>query len=289
MADQHEAARVALEEVAEPGDRRHVEVVGRLVEQQHVGPLEQEPGEHRAHLPAAAELGEVAGEILGLEAEAAEDAHGLVLGEVALEVVHALVQIGHARGQVHHVLIVEDMRLARGLQLGLGVGQLLVERHPAGHAGEHEVEQRAPPGHDQLLGQVAHADTARGVQRAAVDLLLASHDAQERGLPRAIGSDEPDAIALVETQAQVFEDDPAAKEQGHVFQHHETHAPVIAGRRGRAAARAPELRSRARSPLAGRGARAIPDLPARQPRGDSRHRCRHGLQRPTGIARTRCV
>ena len=60
VGDQDEAAGPLLQEVRKPRDRRHVEVVGRLVEQQHVGALEQEAREDAAHLPAAGELADVA-------------------------------------------------------------------------------------------------------------------------------------------------------------------------------------------------------------------------------------
>ena len=45
VADDHQAALVVREEVAEPDDRVGVEVVGRLVEQQRLGAAEQDPGQ----------------------------------------------------------------------------------------------------------------------------------------------------------------------------------------------------------------------------------------------------
>ena len=52
-------ARVVLEEPLEPGDRFGVEMVGRLVEQQQVGRLQQQPAQRDAAALAARERGDV--------------------------------------------------------------------------------------------------------------------------------------------------------------------------------------------------------------------------------------
>ena len=48
VRDRDDGARVVLEEPLEPRDRLGVEVVGRLVEQQQVGRLQQQPAERHA-------------------------------------------------------------------------------------------------------------------------------------------------------------------------------------------------------------------------------------------------
>ena len=53
VADQHDRSGVVGQERLQPFDARQVKVVGRLVEQQHVGVLQQQPGERHAHHPAA--------------------------------------------------------------------------------------------------------------------------------------------------------------------------------------------------------------------------------------------
>ena len=45
MADHHQAATVGAQVVAQPGDRVGVQVVRRLVQQQHLGVAEQDPGQ----------------------------------------------------------------------------------------------------------------------------------------------------------------------------------------------------------------------------------------------------
>ena len=59
MRDGDDRARVVLEEALEPGDRLGVEVVGRLVEQQQVRRLQQQPAQRDAAALAARELGDV--------------------------------------------------------------------------------------------------------------------------------------------------------------------------------------------------------------------------------------
>ena len=51
-----DGARIALEEALEPRDRFGVEMVGGLVEQQHVGLREQQPAQRHAAALAAGEL-----------------------------------------------------------------------------------------------------------------------------------------------------------------------------------------------------------------------------------------
>ena len=59
-----------LQELLQPDDRLDVEVVGRLVHQQHVGLPEQHAGQRHAHLPAARERADVAVDLVVLEARA---------------------------------------------------------------------------------------------------------------------------------------------------------------------------------------------------------------------------
>ena len=70
VADDQHGVRVAGEEGLEPDRALEVEIVGRLVEQQHVGAGEQHGGQRHPHPPAAGELGAGAGLGRGVEAEA---------------------------------------------------------------------------------------------------------------------------------------------------------------------------------------------------------------------------
>ena len=56
VADQHHGTSAAYEKLLQPLDTLNVKVVGRLVEQQHIGPLEQKFCQFYAHSPSTAEL-----------------------------------------------------------------------------------------------------------------------------------------------------------------------------------------------------------------------------------------
>ena len=222
VRDEDEGVAVPLEELAEPGHRRHVEVVGRLVEEEQIRLLEQERGEDRAHLPAARQLAEVAPGVAGGEAEAGQDAHGLVLREELLEVGGAIGQVGDAAGQREELVVAG---IARGgcLEVGLGGGVLVVELQAPGDARQHEVAQRDAALDREVLRQVADAQAAPPLDATAVDRLLLGDDAQERRLAGAVGPDEADAVVLGHAQGQPLDDDPAGEPEADVLEHQEAH------------------------------------------------------------------
>ena len=67
MGDRHDRARERGEMMFEPGHRFGVQVVGRLVQEQHVGLLEEHPAERNAATLAAREPGHVG--VAGWEAQ----------------------------------------------------------------------------------------------------------------------------------------------------------------------------------------------------------------------------
>jgi hypothetical protein len=222
VADQDERAVVALEEVAEPRHRRQVEVVGRLVEQQHVGALEQQRREHRAHLPAARELAQVAIVIGDREAQAGQDRLRLVRREEPVEVVLLLVQLGDALGQLDQVVVARRV-VADLAQLGLGGGQVAIELGPPRHAVEHERQERGAAAERQVLRQPADPHALGAGDLAVVDLLDAGDDLEQRGLARAVGPDQADAIVVADAQAGRVEDHPIGEEQRDVFEDDQAH------------------------------------------------------------------
>src|SRR5205814_4683734 len=78
VGDQQERLARAAQETVEPLQRRHVEMVGGLVEEQELRILQEQRGERRAHLPPAGELGGRAMQRGLPESEAAEDLFGAV-------------------------------------------------------------------------------------------------------------------------------------------------------------------------------------------------------------------
>ncbi|OIQ96268.1 hypothetical protein GALL_217880 [mine drainage metagenome] len=196
MGHRHHGAREAGEELLQPFHRFGVEVVGRLVEQQHVGLGQQQPTERDAALLAArerADLGlpgrqpqRVGGDFeLVVEVAAGRGQDGLVLGLIGGE----LVEVG----------------------VGLGVGgidrvELGLRLEHFAHALFHRLAHRLLRIELRFLGQVADLDPGHG-HRLAFDLLVQSgHDLQHRRLARAVQSEHADLGAGEEGQRDVLED-----------------------------------------------------------------------------------
>ena len=185
-----------LEALLEPLERLHVEVVGRLVEQQQVGVAGQRAGQRSAGELAARERAQRAVEVGDLEAEAADHAERALAPVVAAGVLEP--------GLGAPVLVVGLLVAGAVGHLLLELGQPLLDRDQVGAAGQHVVAQ----------GQVAVARRALVVQGdagvlledelAAVDPGLAGEHAQQRGLARAVAPGQGHALAALE-----LERDPA--------------------------------------------------------------------------------
>ena len=195
VGDDQDGAAVLDQVLLQPGDGLGVEVVGRLVEEQDVGVLEQQLAERDAALLAAGE-----GVDRGVVGRAAQRLHGdvdlavevpEVLGvDLVLEGGHLLHQlVGIVLGDLHRHLVV-------ALEQGALGGDAL-------HDVAADVERRVELG---LLRQVADGDALGGPGLALEVLVLAGHDPQQRRLARAVDADDADLHAGQERQADVLED-----------------------------------------------------------------------------------
>ena len=179
VGDEHHAALVRGEEALEPAERLEIQVVGRLVEQQEIGAEQEQARQRRSHAPSAREFGERSMDLVGPEAEPAEDHLGLGLEPIAAQCLEAVLDLaiacrrraGSASGPGH----------AGGepLELGLEVPHLLEARQRFRQHGERLAAR-------DLLRQIAHAHAAVQVDAPGVRLLDAGEDAAERGLARAV-------------------------------------------------------------------------------------------------------
>ena len=141
VGDGHDRAGIVLEEALEPRDALRVEVVGRLVEQQQVGLLEEQAAERHAPDLAARERRDV-----GVAGRAAERVHRDLDRAVEVPAVRGLDRVLHAR------LLLEDLLHLRGVH---GLAQLRVDL----------VEAREEPthlGHAVLHVRRGHPSPGRG-------------------------------------------------------------------------------------------------------------------------------
>ena len=67
MADHHNSLPVVDQEIFQPLDRLDIEVVGRLVQQEHIRLLQQQFRQFDTHAPATAELARLAGKVFAGE------------------------------------------------------------------------------------------------------------------------------------------------------------------------------------------------------------------------------
>ena len=185
----HDAALEADEQLLEPGDRVEVEVVGRLVEQQHVGDGDERARERDALLGAARELGDRARAVEMEVRQRRLDALLPVPGVERLDPRLQRIEVG-AFG-VRLVGVAHDARLgdafADGVEHGAGV-----------------VEQR-------LLRHVADAQALRLLQQAVVELLEPGDDLEQRRLAGAVAADQADALAGLERERRAVEQGDVAE------------------------------------------------------------------------------
>ena len=185
-------------------------MVRGLVEQEQVGPQEQQPGEGGAHAPPAGQLAERPVDIGGGEAQPAEDDPGLRLEPVPSQRVEPMLHLAVALGEG-----------------GVGVGP----RHGGGEPFELALE---PPDLDEprqglhehrvlgvdshLLRQISHADAGVQVDAALVRRLHPGHDAAQGGLAGPVRADQADAHAPPHAPAAPVEDGLPAVTLGDVLQ-----------------------------------------------------------------------
>ncbi len=191
MGDRDHAARELLEEALQPGDRLGVEVVGGLVEQQHVGRLQQQAAEGHPPPLAARQLRDI-----GVARGQAQRVHRDL--DLPVEVpqvagVDLVLQPCELVGRLVGV-VGRDLLVARQ-DLALGGDRLLdVLQH-----GLARVEHR-------LLRQVADARAVRGERLAREVLVDPGHDPQQRRLARAVRPEDADLGVRVEGQPDALQD-----------------------------------------------------------------------------------
>ena len=197
VADDQHGVRIVGQILLQPECTFQVEVVGGLVEQQQIGLGEQHRAECDAHAPTAGELG--TGAALGgiVEAEAGQDAGGARWSGVRTDVGQALVDQGDALGIVRGLGFLEET-------VALRVG------------GQHEFDQAVGAAR-RLLGHPADAHCARQADAAVVGMQLAGDQLEQRGLARAVATDESDLMPGRNADRGFVEDRAALDAVGEVI------------------------------------------------------------------------
>ena len=198
VGDEEQRDAAFDEQRFQPLDGGDVEMVGRLVEEQHVGRRRQGAGKREALLLAA---GKGADAGLRIEAEAVDDLFRLRLAGPRTARLELVLEGLQARQQ----------RVVLTLAVGHPVRDLVIlgeQSRGFAHAGNHRVEYGQPRIEGRFLRHMADAD-ARLHPHFAVVQPAASGTAgqrrQQRGLAGTVAADQRDALARVELEVGVVE------------------------------------------------------------------------------------
>ena len=232
VGDQHHAALEAAQQFFEPGDRIEIEVVGRFVEQQHIGHRDQRLRQRNALLHATGELPDLA---RAIEVQLRQRGLDTLLPVPRIERFDA----GLQRIEVHAF----GMLLIR-----------LTNRARFRHALADGFEHAVPGLEDRLLRHIADAHALRHLQQTIVELLQARDDLEHRGFACAVAADQAEALTGFERERSVVEQGHVAEGEVGVGKGKYGHAAIVARPRD-AGARAPEQPSIATLEPSGTGRR----------------------------------
>ena len=88
----------------QPDDRFDIQVVGRFVHQQDIGPSQQHAGQCDAHFPPARKRAHVAIDLVVLEAQTVQHLSGLRLQCVAAQMIVLLLDVAEAVQDLVHLI-----------------------------------------------------------------------------------------------------------------------------------------------------------------------------------------
>ena len=201
MRHQQDAAGIARQVLLEPQDRFEVEMVGRLVEQQQVGPVHQRARQVEAHAPAAGEAGHRAFQRVAGETQAVQQLRGARLGAVTVDGLEVLLGLEPRR------VMLDDVIFGRQDFFQLAQPDIAVQ---------HEL-QRGLVGAGDLLFDIGDGLAALQRDLAAVGLELAANQAEQRGFAAAVLANQPDALVGERLQIRLLEQRYAALKVGQIL------------------------------------------------------------------------
>ncbi len=197
----HQRTRERFEELLQPDDRLDVQVVGRFVHQQHVGPSEQHARQRNAHFPSARQCPDVAIDLVIFEAQAMQYFARLRLERISVEMLVLFLDLTEARENLVHVAGL--IGIVHGTMQRL---QLVMQIADAPAARDGFIENRAALHFFDVLTEVADRHPLRNRDLALVRIFLADDHAEEGGLAGAVGADESNLLARIQLKGSVNED-----------------------------------------------------------------------------------
>jgi len=205
VGDGDDRSGVLLEKTLEPRDGLGVQVIGRLVEQQQIGLLEQNSTQRHAAPLATRERRHV-----GVTRRHAQRVHGDLDGAVQLPEIRRIDPILQRRlllEQRVHLVVIERLREASAHLLE-APQQLALRSNSLLDVPEH-VQGRVEGG---LLGQMPDANAGGRAGLAHEVFVEAGHDVQQAALSRAVESEHTDLGAGEEGQRNALENHAAGRD-----------------------------------------------------------------------------
>ncbi len=226
MRHEEKAAGEVREELLQPGARLDVQVIGRLVEEEDVGRLEDGARQGDPHLPARRERRGRLCEIGPGEAQPGQHAVDAFVPRVVAARLQPFLQ----------GVMLPQQGVHRGpCRVRTGFPQLLLQD---GHLGQHgapalegalRLVPQGPAGkHDARLRNVGEPRVLFGDHRAGVRHGESGHDPHEGGLPAAVGPHQRDTRAAGDGEVHRFERLPLPEGDGDAREADEGHRGATA-------------------------------------------------------------
>jgi len=219
---QHRALEVFGQPALQPDDGLDVQMVGRLVKEQHVGIQGQDFRQGNAHLPAAAEGFHRSVMGLRADAEAGQYRLGAAFEMVAVAMLEFFLGIAIALQQRRQRLVRHGLAHGR-----FHLGDLPTQFHGACRSGHDLGEGRATGHLAYILGKIANDGFSAAADLAAVHGFFAGNQAENSGFAGAVGSHQATARAGGDLKTGILEKDLRAVLFGNMGQvNHETSLKV---------------------------------------------------------------
>ncbi|MCY1294643.1 hypothetical protein D9M69_417370 [compost metagenome] len=205
MGNDDHGAVTRREDVFQPADGVDIQVVGRLVQQQHVRVREQRLGQQYAQFPAGGDFAHRAEMLAQRDAQAKQQLTGAGFGRVAVHLGELGLQLGHG----HAVFLAHFQQRVDAITLGLDPPQLLVTH-------DHGVDHGEVFVGELVLAQLSEAHVGLQHHLAAGRLQITAEDLHESRLAAAIGADQAVAVAVAEFDGNVLEQRLGAELHGDI-------------------------------------------------------------------------
>jgi len=182
------------QKVLEPLERRDIEMVRRLVEEQNVRVIEEQARQAEPRSLATRERCDLAIDETA-QAETAEDAPERGLEVVTAGVFEMVLRVGVA---------LECFRIP-GRDLSLQVTELALQLAQMRGRAPRVLDHRSRRFLEEFLAQETDARTARVGDRAAIGCVETRSDPEERRFPRSVRTDEAHAIAVRDAERHILQ------------------------------------------------------------------------------------